>query len=62
MNKNSELFSTEDLKVGENEYLNVKVIDDSITISKELIELKDIESVKLYRKNGDDEKLKGMFT
>ena len=46
-------LDTNVLDPGANEYLNVKVIDDSITISKELIELKDIKSVKLYRKNGE---------
>ena len=46
-------LDTNALGAGDNEYLNVKVVDDNIVISKELIELKDIESVKLYRKNGE---------
>ncbi|WP_294188685.1 ZmpA/ZmpB/ZmpC family metallo-endopeptidase [uncultured Clostridium sp.] len=84
--KNNEIFSTESLKVGENqftfnrtlseeykaeilfdydldtnslgkgqnEYIGQKVLEKTITISNELIELKDIHSVKLYRKNGDN--------
>ncbi|HBC2029586.1 TPA: hypothetical protein I9Z65_001471 [Clostridium perfringens] len=46
-------LDTNSLSEGENEYNGQKVLEKNITVAKELVELKDIESVNLYRKNGN---------
>lgn len=41
------------LSQGDNEYKDIEVLNNQITIAQELIELKDVKSVDLYTKNGD---------
>ena len=47
-------LDTNELSVGDNEYNNQEILNEEITISQELIEFKDIESIKLYKEENNN--------
>lgn len=47
-------LDTNELSVGNNEYNNQEILNEEITIAQELIEFKDIESIKLYKKENNE--------
>ena len=47
-------LDTNELSAGDNEYNNQEILNEEITISQELIEFKDIESIKLYKEENDN--------
>lgn len=47
-------LDTNELSVGDNEYNNQEILNEEITISQELIEFKDIESIKLYKEENSN--------